>query len=146
MRSARPSGLRVGGRSRYSTARSGLVSGPRSSAQRLIPIVSASRLDRFDPCKVKGVLRSLSSRIAAARSSSLVKNFGWLACMNLRSQSRQPRCSSSAFSESCCCLFFMTGYFYVMQPGAPCKYDDGETGSNYEKCRKFSNSYVISVS
>jgi hypothetical protein len=79
---------------------------------------------------------TLSSRIAAARSSSLVKNFGWSACMNLRSQSRQRRCSWCAFSESCCCLFFMTGYFYVMQPGAPCQVRGGETASNREKMPK----------
>jgi hypothetical protein len=38
-------------------SQAGLVSGPRSSAQRLIPIVSASHLDRIDPCKVERALR-----------------------------------------------------------------------------------------
>jgi hypothetical protein len=34
----------------------------------------------------------------------------------------------------------------VLHDGILLRDDDGETGSNYEKCRKFSNSYVISVS
>jgi hypothetical protein len=43
---------------------------------------------------------TLSSRIAAARNSSFVRNFGWLARMNGSNQSRQRRRSSSAFSDS----------------------------------------------
>src|ERR1700674_4802087 len=44
--------------------------------------------------------RYATVRIATLRSSCFVNIFGWLFCMNGRSQSRRRRCSGAAFSES----------------------------------------------
>jgi len=41
-----------------------------------------------------------SSRIATLRSSSFVKNFGWLCCITGGGQSRQRRRSASSISEN----------------------------------------------
>jgi hypothetical protein len=54
--------------------------------------------------KSKEFLETLSSRIAAPRSSAFVRNLGASSCMNLSNQSRQRTRSSLARSESSCCL------------------------------------------
>ena len=50
--------------------------------------------------KLNEFFETLSSRIAAARSSALVRNFGWLPRMNGSSQSRQRLHSSLNLAES----------------------------------------------
>jgi hypothetical protein len=37
----------------------------------------------------------------------------------------------------------MTGYFYLMPPGAPCQYDGGETAANREKMPKIQQFHAI---
>jgi hypothetical protein len=76
------------------------------------------RLDGFDPCKVKEFFDTLSSRIAAARSSSLVKNFlvGLFRELLLSVlHERMP---------------------YVMQPGAASKCTAVKLRQITKKCRK----------
>jgi hypothetical protein len=56
--------------------------GARPSAQGLVPIVTAGCLDSLIHANLNELLETLSWRIAATRSSSFVKNFGWPFCMN----------------------------------------------------------------